>query len=167
MIFCVIYIFSGISGSLASALFLNSISLGASGAIFGLFASDFAYFYHFRRDMGASKWRYFSSILLTAVVGLLIGLHPLLDNFAHIFGFFGGLVIGFAAFTQFKSARRRRWLEKNKASLVFCIVLSLCAVIYIFTLASFLLFVKNPPSEWCSGCWRLSCLETPWWSCST
>ena len=47
--FLIIYLFSAISGSLMSMLFLqNGVSIGASGAVFGLMGSLVYFGYHYR-----------------------------------------------------------------------------------------------------------------------
>jgi len=88
--FTLIYFFSGITGSLLSCMGTN-LSLGASGAIFGLFGALLCFGYHFRL--------YFGNVILKEVVpviliNLLIGLMlPNINNAAHVGGLMGGLFL--------------------------------------------------------------------------
>ncbi len=87
--FLVIYILSALSGSLLSIL-LNpdSISVGASGAIFGLFGALLYFGYNYRVYLGNTLVRQIIPVIL---INLFIGFSlPGVDNFAHI----GGLVAG-------------------------------------------------------------------------
>lgn len=88
-----VYIASGLLGSLFSCAFMgeNSISIGASGAIFGLMGS-IAYFTFYYRATLQGTVR--NQIIPVIVANLLIGvLVPGIDMSAHI----GGLVAGFLA----------------------------------------------------------------------
>lgn len=89
--YLLIFLLSGISGSLLSCIFSDSLSVGASGAIFGLLGA-FVYFgYHYRV--------FFHSVLKSQVipiiaVNLLIGfLIPGIDNASHIGGLIGGYLV--------------------------------------------------------------------------
>ena len=92
--FIVIYLFSALTGSLLSMAMHNSISIGASGAIFGLLGSLLYFGYYYRV--------YFGSVILQRVIpviliNLLIGFSfSNIDNFAHIGGLIGGVLISMA-----------------------------------------------------------------------
>ena len=98
-----IYLLSGITSSLLSMTFLDnsSLSLGASGAIFGLLGSLIYFGYYYRV--------YLSSVLksqLIPLVGinLLIGfIIPGIDNAAHIGGLIGGILTTMFLGIKFKS----------------------------------------------------------------
>ena len=49
-----VFIISGLIGSLFSAIFTKSVSVGASGAIFGIFGSLLYFAYHYRLVLGNS-----------------------------------------------------------------------------------------------------------------
>ncbi len=88
--FIVIYLVSGLIGSLASFSFSSNPSVGASGAIFGLIG---ALLYFGVAESEKSKKLFGSSIISTIAINILYGLSTTgIDNFAHI----GGLVGGFA-----------------------------------------------------------------------
>lgn len=89
--YLIIFIFSAIAGSLLSIAMSDAVSIGASGAIFGLLGSLLYFGYHYRV--------YFGSVLLqriipVIIINLAIGfMLPNIDNFAHIGGLVGGLLI--------------------------------------------------------------------------
>jgi rhomboid protease GluP len=89
--FFVIYFASGLLGNLVSLIVLpvTTLSGGASGAIFGLVGSYVAI---------ARKARHMGAALLYAVMMLVysgVGFGGMdVNNFAHVFGFVGGLGLG-------------------------------------------------------------------------
>ncbi len=86
--FAFIYLFSGITGSLLSCMGTFN-SLGASGAIFGLFGSLLYFGYHYRLYFGSVILK---EILPVIVVNLLIGFSLSgINNAAHIGGLIGGI----------------------------------------------------------------------------
>lgn len=86
----IIYFISGITGSIFSYLFSNSVSVGASGAIFGLLGTALVFAIAERDRIGKAFLRDVgSSIAANFIVGLSI---PNIDNFAHLGGFIGGVI---------------------------------------------------------------------------
>jgi rhomboid protease GluP len=91
--FLVIYLLSGLFGSLASYAFSPNLSAGASGAIFGLIGALAAFFTLHRQQLGAWGQRRLINIAILVVINLFLGFtQPGIDNMAHL----GGLVSGFA-----------------------------------------------------------------------
>lgn len=95
-----IYMLSGIGGSIASCLwhpFGNSV--GASGAIFGLFGAIIAFFLTHRRSMPpAVFWNSMMRFaILLAINGYLGFRMPNIDNAGHVGGLAFGILCGFAA----------------------------------------------------------------------
>ncbi len=91
--FVLIYLLSGLMGSIFSCVFMseNAVSIGASGAIFGLFGS-LAYFTYKNRATLNHFLR--SSILPTIVINLILGfLLPNVDSYGHIGGLLGGIIL--------------------------------------------------------------------------
>ena len=89
--FLFIYVFSGICGSILSLAFSpdNFVSVGASGAIFGLLGSLLYFGYHYRVYLGnVLKSQIIPIIILNLMIGIAI---PGIDNFAHIGGLIGGI----------------------------------------------------------------------------
>nr|XP_027188682.1 RHOMBOID-like protein 1 [Cicer arietinum] len=91
----VLFVISGFGGSLLSALFIQqSISVGASSALFGLLGGMLSEL--------ITNWSIYDKrlgVLITLVsiivINLAVGIFPHVDNFAHIGGFFTGFLLGF------------------------------------------------------------------------
>ena len=91
--FVIIYLTAGISGSIFSYLFSNSLvpSVGASGAIFGLLGASVVYGIKMKSRIGKDFLRnIFQVIFINLVIGFTISN---IDNAAHIGGLLGGLLI--------------------------------------------------------------------------
>ncbi len=90
--YIIIYFFSGIMGSLFSMIFGGSTpSIGASGAIFGLMGALLYFGYYYRVYLGnVLKSQIIPLILFNLVLGFLL---PGVDNFGHIGGLLGGVLI--------------------------------------------------------------------------
>lgn len=101
--FLIIYLFSGICGSLFSMIFGgNAASIGASGAIFGLMGSLCYFGYHYRVYLGnIVKSQIIPLIFLNLMLGFIT---PGVDNFAHIGGLIGGTLITIALGVKDKSS---------------------------------------------------------------
>jgi rhomboid protease GluP len=101
--YIVIYLFSAFTGSLLSLLFVDTISAGASGAIFGLLGSILYFGYHYRVYLGTVIK---SQIIPIIFLNLLIGyLTPGINNFAHVGGLIGGILISKAVGVKYKSSK--------------------------------------------------------------
>lgn len=95
--FVLLYLLAGLSGSLASYLYTENTSAGASGAIFGLFGVLAAFAFRYRREVpkdirDSIKKRVIPLILLNLVIGFSA---RQIDNAAHIGGLISGLALGF------------------------------------------------------------------------
>ena len=103
--YIIIYIGSGICGSLLSIAFThNTVSAGASGAIFGLLGSLLYFGYYYRAYLGNSIRK---SILPVIGINLLIGfMSSGIDNAAHIGGLVGGILISMLVGVPGKSSKR-------------------------------------------------------------
>lgn len=88
-----IYLVSGLLGSVFSSVFMsaNSVSIGASGAIFGLLGSICYFTYYYRATLqGILR----DSIVPVIVINLIIGfMLPSVDLVAHIGGLLGGILV--------------------------------------------------------------------------
>lgn len=89
--YIIIYLVSGLVSSTFSFLFSNGISIGASGAIFGLLGTVLIFAYKMRKEIGKDFLRNIVSVI---IVNLIIGVSiPNIDNFAHIGGLIGGILV--------------------------------------------------------------------------
>lgn len=98
--FALIYFLGGLSGSLASFVFLDAPSAGASGAIFAVFGAAMVYFYHHRSLHGAGGRAVLSRLLMLMFINLAIGFigssdigRFRVDNAGHIGGLIGGVAL--------------------------------------------------------------------------
>ena len=96
--FLLIYFLSGLMGSLFSCVFMKTnvfgVSIGASGAIFGLMGSIAYFTYYYRATLqGVLREQIMPVIVLNLLLGMMI---QSIDLFAHIGGLIGGLLISMA-----------------------------------------------------------------------
>ncbi|MDW4286497.1 rhomboid family intramembrane serine protease [Staphylococcus saprophyticus] len=122
----VIYLVAGLFGNFASLSFnTDTVSVGASGAIFGLIGAIFTFMY-----IGKQFNRKLIGQLLIVLV-IMIGLSLFMQNInivAHIGGFIGGLLITLMGY-YFKTNKTRFWII-----LITILVLFLAAQVRIFTI---------------------------------
>lgn len=115
--YLIIYLGSAIMGSLLSCVILHGDSIGASGAIFGLMGSLVYFGYHYRV--------YFGNILKTQIIPLIIfnlflGFYLSgVDNFAHIGGLIGGVLLTMAVGLKHKSQKA----EQINGAIVYILLL--------------------------------------------
>jgi rhomboid protease GluP len=88
-----IYLVSGFAGVVFSFLLTDSASLGASTAIFGLLAAEGVFAYQNQAVFGHQARRVLRSIINIAIINLLLGLTPGIDNWGHLGGLLGGLMV--------------------------------------------------------------------------
>jgi rhomboid protease GluP len=88
--YLVLFILSGFTGNVISFMFSQYQSLGSSTAIFGLLGAQGVLIYQNREIFGNIARRALSQVILIAVVNLIIGLTPGIDNWGHIGGLIGG-----------------------------------------------------------------------------
>ncbi len=89
--FIIIYFLSGIVSSLASYIFSDGVSVGASGAIFGLLGACLIFASKMKEKIGKS---FLTNILSVIAINIFIGITmPNIDNFGHIGGLLGGILI--------------------------------------------------------------------------
>ncbi|OIW08008.1 hypothetical protein TanjilG_20109 [Lupinus angustifolius] len=169
----IIYLLSGFGGSVLSSLFIrNNISVGASGALFGLLGAMLSEL--------ITNWTIYSNkaaalltLLVIVVINLAIGILPHIDNFAHIGGFLTGLLLGFILLAR----PQYGWLEqrhlpagvrrksKFKAYQYTLWIVSLVLLIAGLVIASVMLFRGENGYDHCHWCHYLSCVPTSKWKC--
>ncbi|CAN1849683.1 RHOMBOID-like protein 1 [Linum perenne] len=171
-----IYVISGFGGSLLSSLFIQSnISVGASGALFGLLGAMLSELIT-NWSIYANKVAAFITLLFIVVINLAVGILPHVDNFAHIGGFLSGFLLGFV----FLIRPQYGWFNKRYAPIGYAtgppkskfkkyqLILWIAAIMLIVVglavgLASLLRGVDA--NKHCSWCHYLSCVPTGRWSC--
>jgi len=89
--YLIIYFISGILSSYFSYLFSSSVSIGASGAIFGTLGATLIIAYKNRKKGGKE---FLNNIISVIVINLVLGFSiPNVDNFGHIGGLIGGVIV--------------------------------------------------------------------------
>ncbi|XP_030529052.1 RHOMBOID-like protein 1 [Rhodamnia argentea] len=173
-----LYMISGLGGSLLSALFLKSnISVGASGALFGLLGGMLSELI-INWSIYTNKVAAFVTLLSIIVLNLAVGILPHVDNFAHIGGFLSGFFLGFV----FLIRPQFGWISQRYAPPGYlttsviskfkkyqCVLWISSLIIFIvgFTAALVLLLRGFDANDHCSWCHYLSCVPTSRWSCNS
>lgn len=170
-----IYLLSGLFGAIASASFApEALSVGAGGAIFGVVGAcvgDVLLNFNTYRRPCCTVF----AILLLSLFQLLLGTMPLVDNFAHTFGFAMGLISSLVLLKR---------LNPGKACAATCcrgfmrLIVGCCVLVLLVTGVGLMYnFDGHDATEFCSQCSRISCLPFPWgcdaqqpgacwWNCS-
>ncbi|XP_054459647.1 inactive rhomboid protein 2-like [Anoplopoma fimbria] len=136
----IIYVLSGITGNLASALFLPyRAEVGPAGSQFGLLACLFVELFQGWQIL-EKPWKAFLKLVCIVLFLFLCGLLPWIDNIAHIFGFLSGLLLSFAflpyiTFGTFDKYRKR-------------ILIAVSMVTYIGLFSSLIVWFYIYPINW-------------------
>jgi rhomboid protease GluP len=121
-----VYIVSALCGSLMSMTFSHGVSVGASGAIFGLLGSLLYFGYNYRVFLGnVLKSQIIPLIILNLGLGFII---KDIDNAAHIGGLIGGVFATMAVGLKYKSTK----FEKFNGLIILC-----CYTLFLFYMAFF------------------------------
>ncbi|OIT24598.1 PREDICTED: RHOMBOID-like protein 3 [Nicotiana attenuata] len=169
----IIYLFSGVGGSILSSLFIQrSISVGASGALFGLLGAMLSEL--------ITNWSIYTNkvcalltLLVIVVINLAVGILPHVDNFAHIGGFLTGFLLGFVLLPRpqlgWMERRNRpagvRVNSKYKGYQYVLGLLSLMLLVAGFIVGLVMLFRGVNGYDHCHWCHYLSCVPTSKWKC--
>lgn len=105
--FLAIYLLAGFAGSLASYLRSPGLSIGASGAIFGLVGALAAFFYSARSVIGGeAAQQQIKQLIAMAAINIVIGLSvQVVDNAAHLGGLAAGAVAGYTLAPRYRVDR--------------------------------------------------------------
>jgi rhomboid protease GluP len=93
--YILLYFLGAFAGNVFSFMFSASPSLGSSTAIFGLLAAEGVFLYQNQKVFGGVARRALNNIIMIAVVNLIIGLSPGIDNWGHMGGMLGGAIFAF------------------------------------------------------------------------
>uniref|UniRef100_A0A8B9KFM7 Inactive rhomboid protein n=1 Tax=Astyanax mexicanus TaxID=7994 RepID=A0A8B9KFM7_ASTMX len=139
----IIYILSGITGNLASAIFLPyRAEVGPAGSQFGILACLFVELFQSWQIL-ARPWRAFFKLLCVVLFLFAFGLLPWIDNFAHICGFISGFFLSFAFLPYISFGRMDMYRKRCQ------ILLSLTLFLGIFSGFVVLFYVYPLKCEWC------------------
>lgn len=91
----VVYVLTGLAGSLASLLWTQGLSVGASGAIFGVLGALIAFLLRRRERLTPFARSLLSQLVGWAAINVFIGFTvPMIDNAAHLGGCTAGFLLG-------------------------------------------------------------------------
>lgn len=166
-----VYLISGFGGSLMSALFIqsSSVSVGASGALFGLIGSMLSELIT-NWSLYANKVAALLTLLLVILSNLALGLLPRVDNFAHIGGLVSGFLLGFVFFVRphldwQRSAGGGQGQRKHRTYQYVLWLAAAALLVAGLTAATVLLFRGYDANQHCPWCHYLSCVPTRRWRC--
>jgi hypothetical protein len=102
--FTAIYLISGLGGNLAYYLFgSDTLSAGASGAVFGLIGSEAAFFWLNRDLFGQIGRQRLANLAVLIGINLIFGFTvPGINNLAHLGGLVSGAVMGLALAPRYR-----------------------------------------------------------------
>ncbi|XP_047043518.1 RHOMBOID-like protein 2 [Lolium rigidum] len=170
----VIYLASGVGGSVLSSLFVrDNISVGASGALFGLLGAMLSELFT-NWTIYTNKAAALVTLLLVIAINLAIGMLPHVDNFAHIGGFLTGFLLGFVLLMRPHYAWSQRYVlpssvkDAGRKYLPYqWALLAVAAVLAVLglTIGMAMVFKGVNGNEHCQWCHYLSCVPTAKWSC--
>ncbi|KAM7527768.1 hypothetical protein LguiB_031178 [Lonicera macranthoides] len=170
-----LFVISGMGGSVLSSLFVRTtISVGASGALFGLLGGMLSELLT-NWTIYTNKLRSLLTLILIIVINLAVGILPHVDNFAHLGGFVSGFLLGFVLLIHphfgwvsqrnspgyIRASSRSKYLLYQYVLAVISVVLLICG----FTVGLILLLRGVNGNEQCSWCHYLTCIPTPLWNC--
>ncbi|MGD9418151.1 MAG: rhomboid family intramembrane serine protease [Verrucomicrobiota bacterium JB025] len=123
-----VFLLSAAAGGIASARFLSTTSVGASGGLLGWLGFLLVFeSLHSRLVPRRARKRLAAGVILTAIIGL-IGFR-FIDNAAHIGGTIAGMIYAFVVFPKSSSAfRPRTTLPDRVSGTIALAILSLAAL---------------------------------------
>jgi membrane associated rhomboid family serine protease len=173
----IIYLISGLFGSITSTIFdPDSVGVGASGAIFGLFGAAWG-------DL-IQNWELYEGpqyTLLSLAFGTLfnlgIGTAPYLDNFAHFFGFVMGVLLSLGLLVVERQTSSGKHLKLNCCHVLLEFV-PVLLVPFLLVIGLGVLYSGISGHDACSWCTKINCVPFPWgcdvheegacvWDCNT
>ncbi len=144
--FLLIYAVAALCGGLASYAFNTHPSVGASGAIFGVFGAAIVFGFRHRSSLPAHIAKALSvGMLPWLVFSLAFGLLPMIDNAAHLGGLAGGAALAAVLGTPLQGQESHRFATLQN------IALALCAAVIItvfFSAARYTYNCTNDPAAW-------------------
>ncbi|KAF9617555.1 hypothetical protein IFM89_037367 [Coptis chinensis] len=169
----IIYLLSGFGGSVLSTLFIrNSISVGASGALFGLLGAMLSELFT-NWTIYTNKAAAVFTLVFIIAINLAVGILPHVDNFAHIGGFLTGFLLGFVMLLR----PQYGWMErlnlpadvrvksKHKMYQYVLWIIAFALLIAGFVVGLVMLFRGVNGNDHCNWCHYLSCVPTSSWKC--
>jgi rhomboid protease GluP len=95
--FLALYLITGFAGNVFSMMLTEAPSLGSSTAIFGLLGAEGVFLYQNRKLLGRRGRQALNQLITVAILNLVIGLSPQIDNWGHIGGLTAGVLFAWFA----------------------------------------------------------------------
>ncbi|XP_039991578.1 inactive rhomboid protein 1 isoform X3 [Xiphias gladius] len=139
----IIYMLSGITGNLASAIFLPyRAEVGPAGSQFGILACLFVELFQSWQILERPWWA-FAKLLAISVFFFSFGLLPWIDNFAHICGFISGFFLSFAFLPYISFGRSDMYRKRVQICVFLLVFLGLLSALVV------LFYVYPVKCDWC------------------
>ncbi|KAJ0015759.1 hypothetical protein NQD34_014049 [Periophthalmus magnuspinnatus] len=139
----IIYVLSGITGNLASAIFLPyRAEVGPAGSQFGILACLFVELFQSWQIL-ERPWCAFAKLLAISVFFFSFGLLPWIDNFAHICGFVSGFFLSFAFLPYISFGRTDMYRKRIQICIFLLIFLGLLSSLAV------LFYIYPIKCDWC------------------
>jgi rhomboid protease GluP len=90
--FILLYVLGAFTGNVFSFLFSGGYSVGASTAVFGLLGAEAVFLFQNRKLFAGQFCRAIQNVVFIAIINLILGLQPGIDNWGHVGGLIGGLM---------------------------------------------------------------------------
>ncbi|XP_056897615.1 inactive rhomboid protein 1 isoform X2 [Takifugu flavidus] len=139
----IIYMLSGITGNLASSIFLPyRAEVGPAGSQFGILACLFVELFQSWQIL-ERPWRAFGKLLAITTFLFSFGLLPWIDNFAHICGFVSGFFLSFTFLPYISFGRSDMYRKRLQICVFLPVFLGLLATLVV------LFYVYPVKCDWC------------------
>ncbi|XP_053269682.1 inactive rhomboid protein 1 isoform X3 [Pleuronectes platessa] len=139
----IIYMLSGITGNLASAIFLPyRAEVGPAGSQFGILACLFVELFQSWQIL-ERPWRAFAKLVAISVFFFSFGLLPWIDNFAHICGFISGFFLSFAFLPYISFGPSDMYRKRVQICIFLLVFFALLAALAV------LFYVYPVKCDWC------------------
>lgn len=138
--FLLLYLLGGFTGTTFSYLLTANPSLGASTATFGLLLAYGVLGYRNRNVFGQQSQRIVRNVVQVALINIVLGLTPGIDNWGHIGGAIGGALLAWfgGPDLDFKLKGEEVHIEDQRPQSIFIITL-----IFVFAVFAVLALVLN------------------------
>jgi rhomboid protease GluP len=94
--FSLMFLLTGVAGTVMSLWFNPNPAVGASGAIFGLIGAEGILLYRNRALLGERGRGALQNVIFVILINLAFGLQSGIDNWGHLGGLLGGVLLGWA-----------------------------------------------------------------------